>query len=387
MKYILTACAILFPLVAAAQDNDGFDRLMTRKRISCADIEENARFLIPAYHRNGHLDSLRYLLRYWERNCGQEEAITRTTLILDAEAGVLASYPFSRLTVWNMRDFKRKTQFAREHPERREFISGNLFWRDLDKVNDQFDLFTSVLAQEVRGKSNEPFAGQLLTFYGGETDSFFTLLHRRQIENRALQASYDSIITEIEDEYTVFMSVTAGWWIPTGNASLLGSHPELGFNMGVMRHGYSADLMILFRFLDAHSSYTVRKNGVPTMTDHFFSGYIGAQFGYDLIRRRTYDLSVLSGIAYDGFDAIAASNANANDNVSVNSLNLNLGVGGRYYLEEFRSTFLTAELRYHFVDYRNPGGTDLSGNSWSFRVGYNFSSGWQYELLRDLGAY
>lgn len=383
---VLSAAAVLVH-TASAQSDDGFDRLMTRKRISCADIEENSRYLIPGYYRSGHMDSIRYLLRYWERNCGDEEAITRMTLILDAEAGILDSYPFSRRTVWNLRDFRRKAQFAKENPERKEIVLGNLFWREQDRVNDPFDLFTSVLAQDVRSRSDRAFDTQLLTFYGGDPDSLFPLLYRKGIGNPALQSSYDSIITDIKDEFITFVSITAGWWVPTGNAALLGNHPEIGFNMGGMRHGYSADLMILFRFLDSRSSYTVRKDGVPTVTDHFFSGYIAGQLGYDIVRQRAYDLSVLCGIAYDGFDAMPASNANANDNVSINSLNLNIGFGGRYYLEEFRGSFLTAEVRYNFVDYSNPGGTDLSGNSWSFRIGYNFASSWQYELLRELGAY
>lgn len=66
---------------------------------------------------------------------------------------------------------------------------------------------------------------------------------------------------------------------------------------------------------------------------------------------------------------------------------MNLGVGGRYYTEEFRDGFISFECRYNIVNYTNTGGTDLSGDAWVLRIGYQFSESWQYELLRDLGAY
>ncbi len=384
---IFSVVLLLSIQILAAQQDEEFDKLMTRKRISCYDVEENGRFLIPKYYQEEKFDSIRYLLRYWQRNCGEVETITRMNLILDAGVNTIDQYPFSKRTIWNFLNYKRKMEFARKNPERKDYYTGNLFWTNQEKINDQFDVFTSVFASEALTKNGSALARNILGFYSGNMDSLFTSLYNKAVGNEALQSSYDSIITDIKAEFVTYMSATIGYWVPTGNASVLGNHPELGFNMGAMRYGWSADLMLLFKFVHTPSSYIVRKNGIPTSTKYFFGGYIAGQAGYDVVRQKSYDISILTGIAYDGFDAIASSGSNTNDNVSVGSLNLNLGLGGRFYTEEFRGTFITAEVRYNFVDYRNPGGTDLSGNTWSFRVAYNFSTAWQNELLHELGAF
>jgi hypothetical protein len=360
---------------------------MTRKRISCFDIEENSRFLIPQYYQETKSDSIRYLLRYWQRNCGETEVITRMNLILDAEVNVLDKYPFSKGTVWNLLQFKRKSEFARKNPERKDYYTGNIFWRNQEKINDPFDLFTSVAASDAMKRSESLLAKNLLGFYSGSTDSLFPSLNRNNAGNAMFQSSYDSIITDIRSEFITYMGVTAGYWMPTGNASALGDHPEVGFVMGGMRHGYSLDLMIAVRFLDAPSPYLVPKKGIPTSTADFLGTYFAGQYGLDVLSEKNYDVSLLTGIGYDGFNAIPSSGANANDNVNVHSWNVNLGVGGRYYTEEFRDGFISWECRYNIVNYTNTGGTDLSGDAWVFRVGYYFAESWQYVLLRDLGAY
>lgn len=371
---------------AAAQDDDGFDRLMTKKRISCADIEENARFLIPGYHSSGRMDSIRYLLRYWERNCGNEEAITRMTLILDAEAGILDSYPFSRRTIWNLRDFKRKSLFAKENPDWKSVIIGNSIWGEQDKVNDPFDLFTSVLAQDIRSRSERAFDVQLLTFYGGDLDSLFSLLSRKGISNTALQSSYDSVVTEVHDMYTYDMAAVLGVIRPNRRLSIIGTHPETGFSFGVSRRRWNGEVVLALRFVTAATHYVVVKDGIPVSTRHYAGAYIGAHTAYDVIQSRRHDLFLTAGVAYDEIEAIPPTSSKATDDVSLGSLNLNLGAGVRWYMGSDRSGYLSAELRYNNVAFPNPGGSDLTGDLWSVRLAYHFSDDWKYQLLRSLGA-
>jgi len=370
-----------------AQEDSEFDKLMVRKRISCFDVEENARYLIPRYYDESKRDSIRYLLDYWEKKCGSVEPVTRMNILLDAEGGGLSSYAATRLTLFNLLEYKRKTEFIQRHPQAKEAVRDNILWNERIPLNDPFDTFTALVATTSLRNAAGGVDSALLQFYAGNTDSLFHQFNRKLFSPTSFQTMYDSLIDEIESEYTPYFTLSLGMWSPTGNAAVLGNHPEIGFSLGAMQYRYSIDLTIALKFVNSSDPYVVIHDNVPTTTKHFFGGYIAGQFGYDIVQQREFDISVLTGIGYDGFDAVAASNSYSNDGTSINGLNINVGAGARIYLEEFRESFLNFEVRYNFVNYSNTGGTDLSGDAVTVRLGYNFSSSDKFRLLRELGAF
>lgn len=381
--YIIAApLGVLF-----AQEDTEFDKLMVRKRISCIDVEENARYLIPRYYDASKQDSIRFLLSYWEKKCGSVEPVTRMNILLDAEAGRLSSYPATRLTLYNLLDFKRKSEFVKRHPQAKEAVRDNMRWNERIQLNDPFDTFTALRATEALRNASGTVDSAFLQFYAGNTDSLFHQFNRNQFSPSSFQTMYDSLLNEIESEYVPYITVVVGMWSPLGNAAVLGNHPEIGFSLGAMKYRYSVDLTMVLKFVSSSDPYVVIHQNVPKTTKYFFGGYIAGQFGYDIIQQRDFDISALTGIGYDGFDAVAASNSYANDGTSINSLNINVGAGARVYLDEFRGSFLNFEVRYNFVNYSNTGGTDLSGDAVTFRVGYNFSDPDKFRLLREFGAF
>ena len=385
--YLLLLTVFAATATILAQPSDDMDRLMTKKRVSCQDIEVNCRYLLPKYLSDGKTDSMRTLLKYWERNCGSTEPWQRFTLIADAEAGLLKQDGFTKTEVWELLRYKRKKEYAVEHPEVKEAVSGNLFFVRREPINDEFDLFTELRAADLARTRTDVVERRLFEFYSGRTDSLFPLLARKEGGAHSLQTSYDSIITDLKGEWEYDMAVITGLMVPTEGLSAVGAHAELGFSVGMKQQRWAGEGVISFRFLPSSRSYIVTKNGVPTTTDYYFGAYIGGHASYDLYQSRTTEFSVLGGIAFEGFDAIAASSSKANDNVSLNSLNINVGAGGRWYPGGDRSQFFTAELRFNAVNFTNPGGTVLSGEEWTVRVAYHFMDDWKYQLLHALGAY
>lgn len=65
---------------------------------------------------------------------------------------------------------------------------------------------------------------------------------------------------------------------------------------------------------------------------------------------------------------------------SLNSLNLNLGIGFRNYFQN--RTYWGFEARYNFVNFKNTGGTDLTGNTISIRLNLGLSR--NYNMDRKL---
>jgi hypothetical protein len=98
-------------------------------------------------------------------------------------------------------------------------------------------------------------------------------------------------------------------------------------------------------------------------TNHFFGGYFGADVERTLLRLPKHQFDFLGGIGLDGFDTIETEgqNSGTDDGKSINSLNVNLGLGYKYFYN--KTGFLGLDAKYNMVNYRNTGGTDLSGNT------------------------
>ena len=81
MKRFKTLLLIAFISTYALGQIDNVEKLMTRKYLSCEDINYNVKFLIPSFYDKGNTDTLYSVLDYWENHCGNSEELTRCNII------------------------------------------------------------------------------------------------------------------------------------------------------------------------------------------------------------------------------------------------------------------------------------------------------------------
>lgn len=156
----------------------------------------------------------------------------------------------------------------------------------------------------------------------------------------------------------------AGIWIPMGDLTLLGDHPSFGFQLGARDNSNQVDLTLQFRFSNSANYYTIKRNNAYYDINNYFGGYIGLDYTYYLVNKLNFDLGVLGGIGYDGFD-ITSSNYNYDEMkpLSIGSFNANGGFKLNYYLST--SFYIGLQARYNFINYVNHGGTSMNGDAFS----------------------
>ncbi|MEM7109568.1 MAG: hypothetical protein AAF519_15190 [Bacteroidota bacterium] len=347
--------------------------------VTCFDITYNALELIPQYHQRRDLDSVLIFINYWEKKCGISEYSQRARTLFEIERNVFDQTKidddfFENLTLFvNYTSWKTNIDTSSYNPfqhYRHIFENPNLVL--------SFDTYTSLWARDLLfGRidlCDEEY--RILTLYAEKIDAFFARLNKDNCPESKLGRIYRMELNQLKKLPDYDWGLIAGYWMPQGNASLLGNHPTLGLYGGLQKGRWLFDFTILFRFLEADNDYFVVEDGIEYETDHFFGGYIGADIGYQLVKRDKSRLYALSGVGFDGFDALGGGDED-DPSKSINSLNLNLGLGFRQFFSH--NLYIGIEARQNFVDYNNRGGTDLSGNSQSIRLLFGFMQNFNKE--------
>jgi hypothetical protein len=231
-------------------------------------------------------------------------------------------------------------------------------------VDSNYDDFTQKAANDL--KSKYPIESQeylLCDFYGGDIDLFFTKLVSGLYNNTYLYKLYQFEIEENKDNSATHAAFLSGIWIPTGDAAQLGIHPIIGLQAGSNNGKLSYDFTLSFRFLNTPNYYYARSknSGNMALTNHYFGGYIGLDFRWDLLEKTHNTLSLLSGFGYDGFDALVEDNSKGIKSESVGSTNFNFGIGYRSFYSAY--AYWGIDLKFNIVNYRMNKVVDITGNT------------------------
>ena len=227
-----------------------------------------------------------------------------------------------------------------------------------------FYAFTSTWARLLlKGKQldkNEKFICQVFT---GEIDNPVKEVRK----NPMMYSSFADILQENEKAqrsgFRRNYAFLAGIWIPMGDLTLLGNHPSFGFQLGARDNRNQLDLTIQFRFSNSANYYTIKRNDVFLNINNYFGGYVGLDYTYYLVNKLNFDLGVLGGIGYDGFDITSSNNYDELKPLSIGSFNANGGFKLNYYLST--SFYIGLQARYNFINYVNHGGTSMNGDAFS----------------------
>jgi hypothetical protein len=385
-KYLNTILALILTMLSGfitqvqAQDID-IEAVIEKHSIACSDIAFSASELIPKYHTAGQTDTLRTLLRYWEEKCGITEPMMRFAILwqiqtrefnddwlpallpdyLDdyreaatADDTNLADYYF---------DFDAWAYYAL-HPGyndyTRSLASDLLLLPDLSATESFLTLFYAHNFEKAVEHLN---SGMLA---GTSIDSLYL---QRERELQQLQEAQ----TEGRQQQSVpgfHVGFSFGTWMPTDELKLLGNHPQLGFLTGGNTENIMFQLQLNLSFLEASQAYSAEIGSTNYETTDFLQVYAGLNTGFDMLNNPKHSLYITGGIGYDGIDP--RNNTEREEGITgmIHALNINAGITYHRIFNENR--FFSIIVRHNFVDYRNHGGTDLSGNVVSIGIGYGF---------------
>jgi hypothetical protein len=237
------------------------------------------------------------------------------------------------------------------------------------------DSISKILIRHYNIKSIEHLICEL---YGNIDDSILTKIKnplyrnsriaRNPCNETSVMVHKKSRIRE-ENKIGFEMALMTGIWIPDKGLSILGTHPEIGYQMGIRDDISSFQFSLIFRVGQAANEYYLKKdhsNDTSIVTKEFCGFYTGIDYGRTVFSFNRSEIQVLLGLGVDFFGPFAAEF----DGKYPLSYNINCGMGYRFYFKN--KTYLGIEPKYNIADYTLNGSTDLRGNYFSIRMVYGY---------------
>ena len=347
------------------------ESLMTRRYLSCQDILYNVSWLIPEFHEKGSKDTLQAIMEYWEDRCRISEELVRCKIILSIDEGSFSESLFDDNILIFLREYERYNTIHEDKNVHWNYYYGSYYRNDYGfRLNKYTVKLSKILLETKENSAVEKF---LLRVYANDFEQGFQMLDSDELNGTRIKELYLQEKKKREQTIHLQNDWMLGIWIPQGNLDILGVHPFFGYRIGMKYKKLTTDLSLGFKFGKTPNIYQVYKNDVIWDTNHFFGGYVGLDAGYELFRFKKNSIDLIGGIAYDGFDSLNEKvEGSDNDKItkSINSLNLNIGLGYKFHFknQRFNQRYLGIDIKYNFVNYKNPRGTNLDGNTYTVNL-------------------
>jgi hypothetical protein len=159
----------------------------------------------------------------------------------------------------------------------------------------------------------------------------------------------------------------SGAWIPHGNLSSAGSHGYIGFQVGAsnMIPKVSINISSTARLGNMPQAIKVKKDDSVYQSTNYAAANFGLDGAYSVIGRETgnfyiHSLDILGGIGVDVQRILSEKRQETKIKRTLFSPDINAGLGYKCW---FGKTYIGLDVKYHFLFYKNEGGTNLSGNA------------------------
>ena len=345
--------------MATSAFSQDFEHLLINKQVDCSDISYNSGLYFIKYMNENKLDSVSSLLDYWESKCGNREPIYRARLLLALKTGQFNDSLLADGVLFNIFNYQNRMdmiKYSNYYP-----YDDYKSYYGFIPPGQEFDNFTKELALGLKDNYKQESIEHLLTeFYSDNYDTIFSKIQTREYEETIIAEKYNEAVKKYVNLPEYHISWITGVWIPTGQLSKIGVHPELGFQVGMKHKRMNYDLTMAFKFIKSPNDYYAMRNDVMELTNHFFGGYIGLDVGWDIYVKDGHEIQVTGGVAFDGFDVFKEDKKNDLKAVSTSSYNFNAGIGYRYYFTD--SFYLGIRAKYNVVDYTLNNIIDFTGN-------------------------
>ena len=332
---------------------------LSAKKPSCIEVLSNASSLLPELYAQRAFDSLQKAIEFIHTSCLEiDEVFYLRTLFSIERPSILLSKNIDNDFIEKLNSYAARARFLKNRTPQYYDVAQY-------KLISFIKQWASDLLTNKKLSADDRF---LCNVFAGNIVNPENELRVKKVEYPGLYSVMKQH-SESERNGTGFTSTfIAGTWMPAKDLKLLGNHPAIGISFGGRAARDELDFTLQFRFINSKNSYNVLRQGTLYSQDGYFGGYIGLDYARYLIHKTSYELGIIGGIGYDGFDITKSSDDN-NDYLkplSINSLNLNTGLRFNYFFTSHG--FIGLQSRYNFINYANKGGTSLSGNAISVDV-------------------
>lgn len=382
---LVLTVAILACTVANAQVKDeSVENMMTKRVMTCDDVYYNSITLLPQLYAAHKTDTLDAVVAYWQKNCGLSEASVCVGILRDIEKGTFREALRNPYLVAENGAGAGDELYYKNNII--SYLTSNYNFYALQLNRDKYMHFRYVAYVDYSNFIRS-LAGSLLDKPGLTPAERFLVRFYAEPDPQKIRELSDSVYNGTllqqayigEQKFGGFdIGLRAGVWTPQGNLSILGSHPSVGIYMGGCSKRLMYDLVFDVRFGNSANKYTTVKDDSLRQSNNFTSYYVGLDWGYAVLRSRKHELALLAGIGYDGI-TVVENTANSNDasnGKNLNSFNLNAGIGYKFFIRHIKNdnisrySYVGLQAKYNLINYQNTGGTDLTGNSFTFGIIY-----------------
>lgn len=347
-------------LICASIDSAEVIQELAKPVPTCYSMTSNAVRILPGLFEEENKKDIAILLAEWQKYCdsARNEYLLRTLILSDL---LNDREPELHAAELNAFLFFQRSFSPDGYLQGR---TGN------DQVGPAHAAYTRYTIEFAKRKI--AFPGRKISpyyyYYSGNFSSFHDEMRRDEVSQagRVFQESRE----KLRSMYVLPLGIYTGAWLPVGANNILGLHPLIGTYIGWGNYRWEVVANLHFRFADSPNDITTVYENNVIRTNHFFGGYIGLDIAYNIVTERRYDVAMKIGIAFDGFDVVSSNRSTGKDGKSINSSNVNIGTMYRYYLSDERSDYLFVSVHLNYMDYQNPGGTNLAGGAISFYAGY-----------------
>lgn len=369
MKRIISI-AILFGLIQTIYAQD-LDHLMTKRSLNCMDIEYNCSFLIPDYYNRGLIDSLNQTLVYWENRCGENYLLFQIKTLINIKQGLFNDKNvdkafFDKLVAYRMWNIYYDS-----------YSISNWGYSSNDIRNGLYDLLDTLTLELEKSSNLTATEGFLINMYLGKSKLYE--LKSEKYSNIILSNYYTGYVDSILriPEFTI--SIYSGVFIPTQSASTLGSHGIIGFGLGGIFYKNSIDLLLDFKFGAPKESYEVLYKDSIITSDVYTGMYVGFEYGRTIYMKNKSEYYLTGGAGGERITAVYRDDKIDKDPKFLWSPNYSIGLGYRYRYDY--KNILSIQFRYQYLDFDNPSGSKLNGNSYTIRIMWVLSSNSKRKLI------
>lgn len=344
------------------------DRL-THKVPDCKDIAANSSRLFIEFMVQEQFDSAKIVIDFWEIRCGKSEPVFRAKILWTIITGVLTEQQYGIDIMEYIYKFQTRLEMSDRDDCSAIYNNASEFYGYVP-IRSSFDVGTFDLAWSVSEYDND-LEKLYCLLYSGDAEGFFTTLQQPEYDHYIIRYAYEQEVKRIKNQFSIHYTIFGGSYQPTGDARMLGNHPEFGFSIGGCKNRFTYDMRIAFRWGSTDIPYHYSLNLYDTITTtYFFGGFIGLDVFYELTGSDRVQLLLLTGIAIDGFDTSPYDDYYYYNDMtySIVTFNFNFGAMARIFLS--KQTYLFGSLRYNLVNYNNDLGwysygkiyEDISGN-------------------------
>ena len=356
---LLAACATVSKRMP--EDLEGMHRFLTQSNADdCSQYRYNLERQAPRLYRENKPDSILMAIEYIKDKCGPSYDLETTRSLTLIGLGEFGDSLIGSATIPQLLYFRaRQERLLREYYFRMLYGSRE----PVDNSHDIYEEFQTDMARQYAAKADaNSEVGVLAAFYAGDFDYALAQIQSAEMRETRLGREYDSYVSELFERLRdrADVSLSLGNWRPQGANKILGNHPELGFQLGAENQSWRTDMVLNWRLGKAANQYEVDSLGSRVSTRDFSSLLIGVDVGRKLIDHWWCSTDIFVGLGYDFISSIEEKDQ---EPVIIGSINGSVGLRQRIFFDRSYGYYLGGSVRYSLIDYGNPGGSDMSGNS------------------------